>query len=207
MITTAIREHSNHSHTQKAFTLIEMLVVVGIIVVVTGAVLANSGQLGGQFILQNFAYDMALSIRQAQTYGIAVRKFDSHFNYPYGMHFDASDNTHYILFADVNPNGVFDANNPSSELYQQYEITRGFQIQSLCATPSAGGSGEVCGLSRLDIIFKRPEPDAWISISDVQHCIPKSGDYCQASARIRLVAPRGDVKDVIVPANGQISVQ
>lgn len=190
----------------RAFTLIEMLVVVGIIVVVTGTVLANSGKLGGQFILQNFAYDMALSIRQAQTYGISVRSFGGQFDYAYGMHFDTTTNPNitYILFADVNNNGVYDPDlTPVSELIQSYTITRGFKIQGLYATPA---SGPPVAVNQLDIIFKRPESDAWISVPPLA-CDRLTFAHCQTTSRIELIAPRGDLKSVVVPANGQISVQ
>lgn len=191
----------------KGFTLIEMLVVVGIISLVSVAVLVNSGKLGGAFILQSFAYDMALSIRQAQTYGISVQSFGGQFSYAYGMHFESADDTHYYLFADVNNNGVFDAGASPTELVQNgvYTITRGFKITSLHATPAVGPEVPV---TQLDIIFKRPEPDAWISVNDPPlACIRATGVNCQTTSRITVTAPRGDIRNVVVPANGQISVQ
>ena len=58
---------------RRGFTLIELLVVVAIIVVITGLILANSNKFGGQTMLQNLSYDIALSLREAQVYGISVR--------------------------------------------------------------------------------------------------------------------------------------
>ncbi|MBP9757776.1 MAG: prepilin-type N-terminal cleavage/methylation domain-containing protein, partial [Candidatus Pacebacteria bacterium] len=71
------------------FTLIEMLVVIGIIVVISGVILANNSRFGGVVQLQNLAYDIALSVRQAQVYGISVQRFNSSdtFASAYGMHF------------------------------------------------------------------------------------------------------------------------
>jgi prepilin-type N-terminal cleavage/methylation domain-containing protein len=186
---------------QKGFTLIEMLVVTGIIVLVSSAILANSGRLGGQFILDNFAYDLALTLREAQQFGISVQSFGGNFNVAYGVHFDASTPTSYVLFADaVTPNGLYD----TGELVQSYTITRGFKISSICATAN-DVSPEDCTLTKLDVLFKRPEPDALISKNDAS-CI-LSLPNCQAISRIIMLAPRGNTKSIVIPANGQMSVQ
>src|SRR3989338_1063071 len=65
------------SKSGKGFTLIELLVVTGVIIVVSGVVLANQNKFGGQVLLQNFAYDVEISIRQAQVYGLAVARSGS----------------------------------------------------------------------------------------------------------------------------------
>src|SRR3989344_1409035 len=52
----------------KGFTLIELLVVSAIVVMLATVILSSHGKFGGQVLLQNFAYDVALSIRQAQVY-------------------------------------------------------------------------------------------------------------------------------------------
>jgi len=184
-----------------AFTLIELLVVTAIIVVVTGTILASSSRLGGQFILDNFAYDLALTLREAQQYGISVKNFSGNFNVAYGVHFDSNNAITYELFADVDSNGKYD---PGSELVQSYTITRGFKIASICATPNGVGV-ENCSITSLDILFKRPEPDALISASGVSCTLAPTN--CQASARILMIAPRGNTRSVVMPANGQMSVQ
>ncbi|MBI5003946.1 prepilin-type N-terminal cleavage/methylation domain-containing protein [Candidatus Kaiserbacteria bacterium] len=190
------------THLKRGFTLIELLVVTGIIIIVSAAILADSGRLGGQFILDNFAYDMALTLREAQQYGISVQNFGGNFNVAYGVHFDSSNNVNYVLFADaLTPNGLYD----TGEIVQSYTITRGFRITAICATPYGNSSVENCGLTSLDILFKRPEPDALISMNG-NSCVLAASN-CQASARVVLTAPRGNTKSVIIPASGQMSVQ
>ncbi len=192
------------------FTLIELLVVVGIIVVVTAIVLANNNQYGGQVQLQNLAYDVALSVRQAQVYGISVARFGSgataSFSNGYGMHFDMSSPTTYTLFADaVAKNGLYD----SGELVSASNIGRGYAISLLCSP--AGTDAKCTGgtsVSKLDILFVRPEPDALITscgASCVSSCFLNPA-VCAASARITLQSPRGDTMSVSVQANGQIAV-
>ena len=178
------------------FTLIELLVVAGIIALISSLVLVNNNRFGGQVLLQNLAYDIALSIRQAQQFGISVQSFQGDFDAAYGMHFQVSPaegNGVYVLFADaVNRNGLYD----SGELVQPTTITQSYRVADLCVTPPS--SAEVCGLPSVDITFQRPEPDAYIRSASV------SG--LNESARLRVQSPRGDLKDVTVEANGQISV-
>ena len=190
---------------QRGFTLMELLVVTAIMALISGLVLVNNNRFGGSILLQNLAYDMALSIRQAQIFGISVQRFNTSFGSAYGMHFDASSGSgpaSYELFADalLPANGTYECPQPGTancELVQATTISRGFYIQSLCTTPP--GQSEVCGLATLDITFQRPEPDAFI----------RSPAYAglNESARIRVASPRGDVKDIYIESNGQISVR
>ena len=182
---------------QAAFTLIELLVVTGIIAMISGLVLVNNNKFGGAVLLENLAYDMALSLRQAQVYGISVQRFNNEFGAAYGVHFTRSAGgaqSIYVLFADaVNKNGLYD----SGELVQSTIVAQGYTISNLCA--NATGSETCTEASSLDITFQRPEPDAFIRISG-------AGSLYE-SATITVKSPRDDVRRIIVYANGQISVQ
>ena len=189
---------------RRGFTLIELLVVCAIIIVVSGILLANNNKLGGQVTLENFAYDVALTLRQAQVYGIAVNRFGTNnFSAGYGIHFQLSNPTTYILFADTEGNGLYDPNASPSEIIQTENISQGFQISDLCSTP-ASASTENCGLSSLDVLFKRPEPDAYISANGTSAILQPSA--IQQQGHIVLLAPKGDKISVKVQATGQISV-
>lgn len=185
----------------RAFTLIELLVVTAIIVVITTVILADNNRFGGVVLLENLAYDIALSIRQAQVYGISVQRFSGSFSAGYGMDFDMSSPTTYALFADgINVNGLYD----SGELVQATTISNAYAIEKLCA-PAGSDAASCTSVPKLDIVFERPEPDAWISASGAP-CLQDSGQ-CQESARIVLLSPRGDSMSVVVEVNGQISVR
>ena len=54
---------------KKGFTLVELLVTIVIFVIITGVVLVNSNKFDSSVLLHNFTYDVALTIKQAQTYG------------------------------------------------------------------------------------------------------------------------------------------
>lgn len=181
----------------RGFTLMELLVVTGIVVIISAIMLANHAAFGGSITLRNLAYDIALSLREAQTYGISVRQFQGDFSAGYGVHIRLSSPTEYILFADgVTQNSVYDA----GELVRSASIAGGFHIADVCIVP-AGQSSELCagdGVTQVDITFVRPEPDAHIRYN---------GTTAAQSARIVLQSPRGDQKNVIVETAGQISVQ
>ena len=187
--------------------MVELVVVTGIIVVVTSVVLVNNNRFGGVVQLENLAYDIALSVRQAQVFGTSVQRYGSEgFSSGYGMHFDVNDPQHYEFFADVDRDGFFDSLDENVSP-SPYTIRSGFRISGLCA-PQGADAATCTGVSsatQLDIVFKRPEADAWISASGVG-CTYGAGS-CAESARIILLSPRGDVMSVLVGANGQISVQ
>lgn len=181
--------------------------MTAILVVVSTVVLANNNRFGGVVQLENLAYDVALSIRQAQTYGISVQRYGADdFNFGYGMHFDTNLPQNYMLFADVDKDGFFDSDPPpagENVSPSPYTIRSGFKISGLCAPQ--GNDPATCQqdpsqkASTLDIVFKRPEADAYIR---------KDGESpLLGSARIVLISPRGDIMSVVVGANGQISVR
>ena len=181
---------------QAGFTLIELLAVTAIMILITGLVLANNNKFNGTILLQNVAYDIALSIREAQVYGISVQNFNGSYTAPYGMHFqrDGSNSSVYVLFADaVTVNGTYD----TGELVQSTTLSGGYQIHDLCATPPEGA--EVCGLTSLDITFVRPEPDAYIR-SPVYNGL-------NSAARIEITSASGGMRNIVIGSNGQISVQ
>lgn len=192
---------SSRSRRARGFTLIELITVVGIITIITSVVLVNNNRYGGSVLLQNLAYDIALSIRQAQVYGISVRGSGaSNFNAGYGMHFATSDIFHYELFADLAGTGIYDPNFSPSENVppSPYAIGRGYYIAKLCA-PAGTDASSCTSVQQLDTLYKRPEPDAAIRIN--------GNPSLQDSGRIVVESPRGDILSIVVDATGQISVQ
>ncbi|MCR4280785.1 MAG: type II secretion system GspH family protein [Candidatus Kaiserbacteria bacterium] len=201
---------------RRGFTLIELVAVMAIIIIVTSVTLANNSRFGGAVLLQNLAYDMALSIRQAQVYGIAVRGYSANqFSAGYGMHFSTSEsggNLQYELFADKDGDGLFTSSTDpvidENVSPSPYHIGRGYYISGLSALDPDASSETSVGT--IDIIFKRPEPTACISANGIT-AIDSKG-LCTLSslkerARITVTSPRGDNMSIVVEATGQISVQ
>ena len=181
------------------------MVVSAIFVLLSSVVLAGNSRFGSVIVLQNLAHDIGLSVRQAQVYGIAVRRYDNPsapgapgvFTHSYGMHF--SPGTSYELFADVNGNGIWEP----GETVDPITLRGGYAITDICA-PST-----TCGVSRVDIVFRRPEPDACISTGGT--ITYDLNGVCTAAAVqraiITIASPRGDQAEVLIDASGQISVR
>ena len=190
-------------HTRDGFSLIELLVVMTILTTITSVVLANHSRFNGSVLLGSLAYDIGLSIRQAQVFGLSVRQYADvaeGFQVGYGVHF--SDASSYIFFADTNENNIYDVD--TDQILNSYAVGRGHTISRFCGVTSGGT--EECNtspspISSLDIVFLRPNPDA-IMTSDLTGV---SEVYSQGI--IEVSSPSGDTRRVVVASTGQISVQ
>lgn len=187
--------------TKNGFSMVELVVSTGIMLLITLVVLVNHSAFGGNVLVGALAYDVGLSIRQAQVFGLSVREFGvgtGTFDVGYGVHFDIDNATSYRLFADVDKNKTFDISDGTQEIFS---IGQSFSIARICGTTTA--SVERCsdtdGVSTLDITFVRPDPDAFIRID---------GDAATVyqSARVVVQSPQGREREVTVESTGQISI-
>ena len=80
----------------KGFTLVEMVVVVAIIALLVSVVLARYKEYDSVTLLQSAAYDVALSVREAQVRGVAVSGDEGEFEVAYGIHFDLNRFLKYL---------------------------------------------------------------------------------------------------------------
>jgi prepilin-type N-terminal cleavage/methylation domain-containing protein len=207
---------------KKGFTLIELLVTLSIFVILTTLVLANDNKFGNSTSITDLAYDIALSIRQAQTYGFAVKSINGSYGNEtstttlthFGIDFNMSSKTTYTIFADqptqsgtIPPDGKFEP----SEAVETYTLTNGFKIKDLCSvndTTNAETCTTALGATNLDIIFKRPDPDAY---SQFYYGAGSSGNAVTSpQEHVRIIIESGDgsiLKAVDVLSSGQISVE
>lgn len=178
----------------------ELLVVIGIFSTISVVVLANHSKFNSSVLLGNLAYSIAVSVREAQVYGVSVQQYNSSFKTGYGVHVAAADNTEYIFFADTNGNKSYDTD--VDAIVKRYTLNQQHTIQKFCGVRSNGT--EECsdgtttiGIDDLDIVFFRPDPDAYIS-SD------RTDMY--SSAKISVTSGAGEVRTVSVASTGQIAV-
>lgn len=185
----------------KGFTLIELLVSVAIITIITSIVLVNHNRFNGSIFLGNLAYDVALSVRQAQIFGLSVREFNGTFDIGYGVHFDVTTPKSFFIFADIDRNQRY--NSSVDSVVDTLTITRGNSISKFCATAFGGSPVEKCSdsgspITTLDVSFNRPDPEA---------IIKDNIGTSYSSARVEIMSSTGDTRNVIVEQTGQISVQ
>lgn len=187
----------NFLKSSAGFTLVELLVSITIVSIISAAVIYDYGSFSRNIELKDLTYEVALTLRQAQTFGANVKTFSGGFDVGYGVHFeDSYAGTKYILFADKDRNFEYDA---TDGIEDEFNLYAGYEIYDACAT-TVGGD-ERClstSLNRLDIVFDRPELEANFRTNI-------STDVYQ-SARIIIKASDGRTQEVSVGITGYIEV-
>ncbi len=160
----------NNNKKIKGFTLLEMVISIAIFAFLTAFLVAKYGSFNQGVLLTNLAYDVALTIRNAQSYGLNVKSlptsdsnYSDQFNTAYGVHFSAvsPNNNNMIFFADLNNNQSYDSS-PTDEKISVSTFKRGFVIDRICAVGTTGFCDNNLTMNSLDITYKRPDPDAVI---------------------------------------------
>lgn len=82
---------------QGGFSLVEMLIVIGIITLITSAVLVRQSSFNNTTVLQNAAYEVAFDIRQAQSRAVSPQVGTGDLRGGYGIRF-LTDNMTYEIF-------------------------------------------------------------------------------------------------------------
>ena len=152
--------------TNKGFTLIEMITVLAIFTIMTSIVIFNHNKFTSETILTNMAYEVALSVREAQIYGVSVRNpagvSGSDFNKEFGIHFPyvAGGSADYYLFADAGTPGDNKFTGTgcavgTGECVTPYTLQRGVKIVDVQLKPSNGAVCEGASDNDLSVLFKR----------------------------------------------------
>src|SRR5579872_2305660 len=116
---------------QSGFTLIELLMVLVIMSLITIAFLENQSKFGSSTIMRSLAYQVALSLRQAQVYGTSVVQSGGTFGPTFGISIGASPNT-YTLFSDTTAPPV-DERDPGVTTVKTFAVQNSYSVQEVCA--------------------------------------------------------------------------
>lgn len=179
--------------------MVELLISISIFTVITAVSVFSYSGFNSSVLVTNLAYDIALSVRQAQFYGITVKQSGTNgFDSGYGVHFTRNSSS-YTLFEDVDTDHVFDASSGDIGL-ETYMIQKGNKIDRLCVVGTAIG----CNFDSIDISFVRPNPDTFVARfqSGVQNGSVTDG----YPVVVCVSSPSGVKRKVTVEATGQISV-
>lgn len=193
----------------RGFTLIELLVTMSVFTMLSTVVIVNYRNVDNSLILRNVVQQVALVVRKAQIEGVSVRGIDRGLGevFPsYGVSFDTSaagippPNTGFVLYADFpaqSGNNIFDGVCPASlECVQRYSLAKGYTIKELWGNRKSGFPGT--SLSRLDVAFMRPNPDAFII---------GNASTAFSDAEIVVQSKAGSTKTIVIWKTGQISIE
>jgi type II secretory pathway pseudopilin PulG len=186
-----------------------MMIVISIVTVISTVVLFGYRQFNDRLALTSAAQEIAISIREAQSYGVSVRQsapgfqgFDS----AYGIYFSVNDPTYYYLFADLDSDQRYDYTSVcTGECVSKNEIRNGVYVSQVCGTAFGGSS--VCPVNSsvrsLNASFIRPNPDAIIRFVNSGGVL--WGGLYQAGG-IVLTSPLGDTITISIENTGQVSI-
>jgi prepilin-type N-terminal cleavage/methylation domain-containing protein len=186
----------------QGFSLIELLVVIAIFGILTAIIVFKYGDFSNNVILTNMAYEMALSIREAQIYGISATQrtsFDSNFGINFYVDPSLGETQIYHLFEDkgtagYDSEGACTSGDVEDVCIQEYVLQRNIQIVGL----NTGEPGDCSPSDEVNIVFDRPSPEALIYKNSSTLELP--------FAQITLRTPEGSERFVVVNQTGQIFV-
>ncbi len=162
--------------TRPAFSLIELLVSIGIIVLITGLFFASYKTANKQAELSRSVSDLSSSYRKALNQTLGLSEYDGVIpEGGWGVHIDlSSDDTKYYVFADSNNNGEFDDGEASKDLGGETVNTpRNINIESIFI------NGESTDVDYLDVIYIPPHPTI------IFHSTSTSDDISEAKIIMR----------------------
>ena len=200
---------------RKGFTLVELLVSIGVMTIVLGIVYSGSPQSVMRLALSDNTYQGELFIREAQLQGSAINSVSGTYGGA-GVFFNLATSTHILKFKDrviVNPTRAINIGDglytttPIDEKESVLTTTNRNTISTLCvATSSADklycNNANTPPINTLTISFIRPKQEAHIYVNN-----STSTEYATACIQFdSFRSPeKGFVKSITVYKSGLIT--
>lgn len=152
----------------KGFTLVELLVVCGIIIILSSLVVPGYRVGGQQFALQRSAHKLAQDLRRVEEMAMGIVKVgygivpsgEEFAGDTFGIHFDPAKPTKYVLFVDCDFDKKYTLGNtcfpPGHPEYSFPELLEEVFLESKVEI------GPLSPVSPLDIAFESPWPIIYI---------------------------------------------
>lgn len=198
--------------TIKGFTLLEVLVSIGIISVLSAVVLINQSNATNKVAISNAVNQFSVFARQAQVFGVGVRVADDGgggtFDISYGVAGEIG-NDYLILFADKNGNGVYDGTSAcvvgsAQECLEKITFQVGVIIDDICG--QIGASTHCKSTSATDgfsVVYTRPSPEGTLNFLNSSNNIISG--FGNELMEVQLVNRQGDCRPVNIFGSGQIT--
>ena len=135
-------------HDKNGFTLIELIVVMAIISIMVAVNMPNYFESIDKKALHLAESQIINDVKTVQDYSYRLLKHNGTFpDGGYGIYFDKSSSNKYIVFADLNNDGIYDT---PVEMYQEIELPQKTDLSEIFIVSSASTSNTI------SIVFKPP---------------------------------------------------
>jgi type II secretory pathway pseudopilin PulG len=192
------------------FTLVELVVSIGIIVLISSMILFNAPKFNRTMALNRAAREVASTLRLAQARATQVRAVNGVFPTNYGVQFNTgSSGDEFILFSDSElcpggSNNHYDvACAAEKDTATTFRLGGGIKISKLDGQSLSAICDGSTIYSSLNVLFFRPDPSIKVT------CGPNKNIPTEGAFRIYVKSPDGELpeKEVHVWLTGQISVK
>lgn len=199
------------------FSLIELLVVVSIFLIVTTITLFKQSKFSSDILITNTAYEVALSIREAQVLGVGSKQQSGEQRkQAYGVYFSGyeidKENGQFTQYSESPLSDVYsffyDAGDDRFIIVggNNISLTRSQRFRNICAIDTQGEkkcSSDSGPLKALNIAFVKPNLDAKIIGQD------SNGEKEEfSSAEIVVESSLGDkCRTITINSVGQIAIK
>lgn len=189
--------------TTSGFSLVELLVSIGIVVMVLSLVVANQQAFNSAVLLRGQAYEIALAIREVQLGAVsAVSDGGGEFRSTQGIYFNLGDsNQKYRLFRDGtgSTNQFWDS---GEDIGFSGLLDNRFEVRSFEMPP-----GTTYSSNQLAITFERPNFDALFVVDSAGTIVDQQAVIITIGVRGSSGAVCGeDIRQIEVRSTGQITV-
>lgn len=207
---------------ESGFTLVEMMVTLSIVTLIMLTVLFNYSSFNDRLALSSAAQELAIAIRQAQTYGLTVRETKANtrvFDKAYGIYFDSrsAGNLYkdYYLFVDLNGDNKYTeaggCGSVNTECIEKVTMRNNIYVSSVAVpvqvpavtNTQTGANCSTSAQTMFTISFLRPNPDARINFFDSAGN-PTTGPCAKGSIILR--SPKGKTLMITIENTGQVYV-
>ena len=137
------RTYQRISASKNGFTLIEILVVTAVALILSSILLVNLRGGEKQYAQERSLHKIGQDLRRAENLSLSAQEFEGQVpKGGYGFYFKIEEKDHYILFADIDADGTYNA---GDGLVENIKLEKGAEIQNLSSSP-------------LTITFLPPDP-------------------------------------------------
>ncbi|MCE9628917.1 MAG: type II secretion system GspH family protein [Candidatus Vogelbacteria bacterium] len=193
---------------KQGFTLVEMMVVIGIFLIVTGVILINVPNFREKTSVDLVAQDIAVTIRSSQVFGVGTRALNGNLvAYGVSLSTDPDKKGRFVLFADLptidykyTPGSETTCGQSTTECQSEYSLN-GFTISDIYIYKA---DGIIEPQSQVDISFERPKSNPRFCVDEGENCPDNSISKVEIVVESLKEKKR---KVVAVYANGQIAVE